>query len=94
MLAIGLLIFEDLPNLIVGLCIACNFLYFISLRTFPEIDVFSPVFVVSIILFVLHNYFAFNHFSMHYMPFSEVIECFWLKLVNLALTDTYKISYY
>lgn len=87
--AIGLIIFEDLPILIVGLCIACNFLYFVSIRTFPVIEIFSPAFICSIILFVFHNYYAFNHFSSNYYQFSEVLcymtlFCWFIPIILLC----------
>jgi len=57
----------------VGLCIATNFLFFVSIRNFPEIEILSPTFICSIGLFIIHNYFAFTHFGSQYHPFSEVL---------------------
>lgn len=72
-LATGLFLFEDLSAFIVFLCIISNILYFLSITTFPFINVYSPVFLSSIVCFILHNYFAFNFFSANYYQFSHVL---------------------
>lgn len=73
-LAFGLLLFEDLPSKIVLLCIVNNVLYYVSILSFPIINVYSPVFISSIVCFVLHNYLAFSHFSTNFVEFSQVLS--------------------
>ena len=89
-LALGLLLFEDLPFTLVALSLLCNLFYFISIRTFPLVQLSSPSFVISIILFFLHNYVAFDHFSSHYYEFNKVL-CYltlfcWLIPIVLLLS--------
>ena len=57
-LAIGLLVFEDLPSKVVLTCIVCNLFYYLSVRNFPIVKISSPEFIISLVLFVLHNYWA------------------------------------
>jgi len=46
-LALGLLVFEDLPTKIVFLAVFSNVLYLISVRDFPVITVLSPSFLLA-----------------------------------------------
>lgn len=90
MFAFGLLFFEDLPLKLVALCLLCNFFYYMTIRTFPFVEIFSPSFLISIVLFVVHNYVAFNHFSTHYYEFNNVL-CYltlfcWLIPIGLLLS--------
>ncbi len=47
-LAIGLLVFDSLSFKLPIITLISNLLYFISLRTFPFIEMYSPVFLSSI----------------------------------------------
>ena len=64
-LAIGLLIFENLPLKLSIVIIASNLFYFMSMRTFPFIEINSPVFISSIgnYFFLFHSFF-FNTSSL------------------------------
>ncbi|RNA13873.1 TEX261-like protein [Brachionus plicatilis] len=89
-LALGLWIFEDLPSYLMITCILCNLLYYLSVRNFPIVNVTSIEFILSIILFMLHNYEAFSHFTSIYYEFNIVL-CYmtifcWLIPIGLLVS--------
>jgi hypothetical protein len=95
LLCIGLIVFEDIPLKMTVIVLISNLLYFISLRTFPFIDVYSPVFITSVVLLLIEHYLAFSHFAERYYQFYEIITYFtlfcWsipiLLLMSLSAND-------
>jgi uncharacterized protein YacL len=79
---LGFLVFEDLPLMLVGCCLASNLMYYLMMQTFPFTQLMSPSFILSIVLLVVNHYMAFSFFSSVWYPFSEVLAfftvCLWL----------------
>jgi len=78
----GLLVFENMPWSLIGGCIVSNVTYYFEMKTFPFIQLTSPVFIASVVLLVMNHYFAFSYFASVWHPFSEVLAfftiCLWL----------------
>ena len=55
-----------------------NVLYFFILAEFPVIAFLSPTFLFSMVLLIIHHYFAFSFFNHHYYPFPEILTYFTL----------------
>jgi hypothetical protein len=72
LLAIGLIVFEDLPLKLSIITIISNLFYIMSMRNFPFIQINSPVFISSIASFVIHHYVAFSYFADNFHEFYEV----------------------
>jgi len=53
-----------------------NVIYFFILSDFPVIGFLSPTFLFSMVLLVIHHYFAFSFFNYHYYPFPEILAYF------------------
>ncbi len=53
-----------------------NIIYFFILADFPVIGFLSPTFLFSMLLLVIHHYFAFSFFNNHYYPFPEILAYF------------------
>ncbi|CAF0994193.1 unnamed protein product [Adineta steineri] len=53
-----------------------NIIYFFILADFPVIGFLSPTFLFSMLLLVIHHYFAFSFFNSHYYPFPEILSYF------------------
>lgn len=53
-----------------------NIIYFFILADFPVIGFLSPSFLFSMLLLVIHHYFAFSFFNNHYYPFPEILAYF------------------
>lgn len=53
-----------------------NAIYFVILAEFPVIGFLSPTFLFSMLLLVIHHYFAFSFFNHHYYPFPEILAYF------------------
>lgn len=53
-----------------------NIIYFFILAEFPVIGFLSPTFLFSMLLLVIHHYFAFSFFNHHYYPFPEILAYF------------------
>lgn len=53
-----------------------NIVYFFILADFPVIGFLSPTFLFSMVLLVIHHYFAFTYFNNHYYPFPEILAYF------------------
>ncbi|CAF0746525.1 unnamed protein product [Brachionus calyciflorus] len=90
LLAFGLLIFEDLPSKLILTCIVCNLFYYLSVRNFPNIKLSSPEFILSLVLFFVHNYWAFDHFSSNYYEF-HIVLCYmtifcWIIPIGLLVS--------
>ena len=72
--------------------ILSNIMYFFILSGFPVIDFLSPTFLFSVILLIMHHYFAFTFFSNHYFPFAEILAYFtifvWLLPLCFVLSLT------
>lgn len=87
---IGLLVFEDMPWLLLGCCLAANLSYYFVLQTFPFIQLSSPVFILSIFLLVVNHYLAFSYFATVWHPFAEVLGfftiCLWLLPFSLFVS--------
>lgn len=45
---VGLFIFESMPLSLIGGCLAANFTYYLVMKTFPFIELTSPVLIVSV----------------------------------------------
>jgi hypothetical protein len=92
-LTCGLFVFEDrddMPVKLISLALLCNLLYWLAIRTFPLVEITSPSFLAAILLFLLHNYIAFDHFSHNYFEFYKVL-CYltifcWLVPIILLLS--------
>jgi hypothetical protein len=56
--------------------IISNILYFFILADFPVIGFLSPTFIFSMLLLIIHHYFAFAFFNNHYYPFPEILAYF------------------
>lgn len=70
----GLMIFEDLPLTLTLIPLVSNFLYYLTMKTFPVVEMTSPAFISSIVLFVIHHYLTFNYFLKNYhFEFYEMI---------------------
>jgi len=79
---VGLMVFESLPLRMTGCGLISTLLYTTLLPSFPDINLLSPSFVLSLLFIFVNHYFAFGYFSEEYYPFSEVIGyftvCLWL----------------
>jgi hypothetical protein len=53
-----------------------NIIYFFILADFPVIGFLSPTFIFSMLLLVVHHYFAFAFFNNHYYAFPEILAYF------------------
>lgn len=53
-----------------------NIIYFFILADFPVIGFLSPTFLFSMLLLIIHHYFAFSFFNNHYYPFPEILAYF------------------
>jgi len=53
-----------------------NIIYFFILADFPVIGFLSPTFIFSMLLLVVHHYFAFSFFNNHYYAFPEILAYF------------------
>jgi hypothetical protein len=53
-----------------------NVIYFFILAEFPVIGFLSPTFLFSMLLLVVHHYFAFTFFNNHYYVFPEILAYF------------------
>ena len=53
-----------------------NAIYFFILAEFPVIAFLSPTFLFSMLLLIIHHYFAFSFFNHHYYPFPEILAYF------------------
>ena len=60
---IGLLIFEGMPWRMTLTGLFSTLLYTTLLPNFPDIDVVSPSFVLTLVLIFANHYFAFSFFS-------------------------------
>lgn len=97
-LAVGLLLFEDLPSKLVLLCIVCNLLYFISVQSFPIINLFSPAFILSFGKILIYytkqiaeigNYYVF--FSSSSLYFSQLlgVSAFFNSLLRVQYSKNF-----
>jgi hypothetical protein len=62
---------EDMPWTLTLTSLAAHASYYRALRSFPALDV-DITFVVSCVLLLLHNVFAFDTFASTWYPFDEV----------------------
>ncbi|CAF3313040.1 unnamed protein product [Rotaria socialis] len=53
-----------------------NIMYFFILGDFPFIGFLSPAFLFSMVLLIIHHYFAFSFFNNYYYPFPEILAYF------------------
>lgn len=53
-----------------------NIIYFFILADFPVITFLSPTFLFSMVLLIIHHYFAFTFFNNYYYPFPEILAYF------------------
>jgi hypothetical protein len=56
--------------------IISNIIYFFILAEFPVIGFLSPTFLFSMLLLIIHHYFAFSFFNNHYYSFPEILGYF------------------
>jgi hypothetical protein len=76
-LNILLIIFEtQFTWTLCGIGLISNIIYFFILADFPVIGFLSPTFLFSMLLLVIHHYFAFSFFTNHYYPFPEILAYF------------------
>ena len=79
---IGLMVFESMPLSLTGLGLLTNVLFYLILKTFPFIELTSPVFISAVVFIVINHYMAFSYFATVWHPFSEVLAfftiCLWL----------------
>jgi len=76
-LNILLIIFEtQFTWTLCGIGLISNIIYFFILADFPVIGFLSPTFLFSMLLLVIHHYFAFSFFNHHYYPFPEILAYF------------------
>jgi ABC-type siderophore export system fused ATPase/permease subunit len=54
-LSLGFLFFEDMSFTLIAICCACNFLYYLSMSSFPIVEVYSPSFILSLGLYYMHT---------------------------------------
>lgn len=77
-----LFLFEDFPMTLIICGILSQIMHLLILNTFPFFILTSPPFLIAAVLLFVNHYFAFNHFSTVYYPFSEVLAyfttCLWL----------------
>ena len=73
-LHILLLLFEDLPFFYVIFSLGCHFIYRPMLATYPYIDIFSPLFILSGVLAFCDHFLWFYYFA-HYYAEPEVSYC-------------------
>jgi len=59
-----------------GIGLIANIIYFFILADFPVIGFLSPTFLFSMLLLIIHHYFAFSFFNHHYYPFPEILAYF------------------
>lgn len=87
---IGLLAFENMPWMLIGSCLTANCTYFLVMKTFPFIQLSSPVFIASLVLLLVNHYLAFSYFASVWHPFSEVLGfftiCIWLVPFGLFVS--------
>ncbi len=79
-----------MPLKLIALALLCNLTYWLAIRSFPLVEITSPWFIAAILLFILHNYVAFDHFSNIYLEFYKVL-CYltlfcWLIPIVLLLS--------
>lgn len=78
----GLFLFESLPLSMTLTGLFSTLLYSTLLPNFPDIDLSSPSFILSLILVFVNHYLAFGYFSQEWYPFGEVIGyftvCLWI----------------
>ncbi|XP_038070574.1 protein TEX261-like [Patiria miniata] len=92
---VGLILFEDLPFRLTLTGLVSIGVYSLLLRTFPFIELTSPVFIGSCVLVIINHYLAFQYFAEVWHPFSEVIAyftmCLWLVpfgfFISLSAND-------
>ncbi|GAV01902.1 hypothetical protein RvY_12539 [Ramazzottius varieornatus] len=80
-------IFESFPITLVISGLVAQLCHYMLMRTFPAIQIKSPWFAGTIILFLVNHYLAFRHFTEHYYAFNEAFAFFFLFmwLVPMAL---------
>lgn len=59
-----------------AIALLSNVVYFFILAEFPVIAFLSPTFLFSMLLLIIHHYFAFSFFNHHYYPFPEILAYF------------------
>ncbi|XP_071793184.1 protein TEX261-like [Asterias amurensis] len=92
---VGLIIFEDFPYYLTLTGLVSIGFYSLLLKTFPFIELSSPVFILSCVLVIVNHYLAFQYFADVWHPFSEVIAyftmCLWLVpfgfFISLSAND-------
>lgn len=90
-----LLLFEDLPIIMIISGIISQLIHFLILQSFPYFELSSITFISGLILLIINHYFAFNYFSSTFLPFSQVLGyftlCLWIVpfsfFVSLSAND-------
>ncbi|XP_014288336.1 protein TEX261 [Halyomorpha halys] len=91
----AILLFEDLPFILVLCGMLSQIVHLVILLDFPYITINSFSFISAILLFIINHYLAFGFFSGIFMPFYELLGyftiCIWLVpfalFISLSAND-------
>nr|XP_014288337.1 protein TEX261 isoform X2 [Halyomorpha halys] len=78
----AILLFEDLPFILVLCGMLSQIVHLVILLDFPYITINSFSFISAILLFIINHYLAFGFFSGIFMPFYEGILLFSTSLFS------------